>query len=140
MFYISCEGHFDSAHFLKAYEGKCRNIHGHRWKVVCHVKDEELKESGQERGMVIDFGSLKSSLKKICDSFDHKLIIEKDSISTKLYEALIEENFSIVELPFRPTAEEFSVYIAHKLIKEGYRVKRVEVYETPTNIATFEVD
>ncbi len=77
MFSISCEGHFDSAHFLSGYKGKCRNIHGHRWKVVVHVKNEELKKSGQERGMVLDFGSLKNKLKEICDYFDHKLIIEE---------------------------------------------------------------
>jgi 6-pyruvoyltetrahydropterin/6-carboxytetrahydropterin synthase len=71
---------FDSAHFLWGYEGKCRNIHGHRWTVEIEVYDNQLIENGQEKGMVVDFGSLKKDLKGIADNLDHCLIIEKGSL------------------------------------------------------------
>ena len=44
MYFIQAEDHFDAAHFLAGYEGKCRNLHGHRWRVVAEVCAEELVE------------------------------------------------------------------------------------------------
>ena len=46
---------FDSAHFLYGYEGKCSNIHGHRWKVEVTVKNAFLQRNGQNKGMIMDF-------------------------------------------------------------------------------------
>lgn len=46
MFFLQVEDSFDSAHFLKGYEGKCRNIHGHRWKILIEVEGEELDKQG----------------------------------------------------------------------------------------------
>ncbi len=63
MYILRTEGHFDSAHFLANYEGKCRNIHGHRWVVDVEVKSESLQAGGQLDGMIIDFGDLK----RICN-------------------------------------------------------------------------
>ena len=76
MYYLQTKASFDAAHFLWKYEGKCRNIHGHRWNVVAKIKSQELEQEGQTRGMVVDFGNLKKDLKKLCDSFDHSLIYE----------------------------------------------------------------
>ena len=47
MYTIKTEASFDSAHFLKGYQGKCSNLHGHRWRVVVEVQSEELKEDEQ---------------------------------------------------------------------------------------------
>ena len=55
MYTVSCETHFDSAHFLLGYKGGCKNIHGHRWVVSASVSSETLIEEGGNRGMVIDF-------------------------------------------------------------------------------------
>lgn len=140
MFLLSCEAHFDSAHFLAGYQGKCANIHGHRWKIVAYVKKKELIQEGQERGMVLDFGHLKKDLKAMADHLDHAFVIEKDTLKPALLDALVDENFRVIEIPFRPTAEEFSRYFATELIKIGYDVAKVEVYETPTNMAVYEVE
>ena len=56
MYTLKVEHSFDSAHFLYGYEGKCRNIHGHRWKVEVEIKAENLIQSGQLRGMVAYIG------------------------------------------------------------------------------------
>ena len=97
MYYLKTENSFDSAHFLKGYAGKCRNLHGHRWRVVVEIAADQLKDEGQTRGMLVDFSDLKNALKDICDDFDHSLIYEK-----------------------------------------GFPIHRVEVYETPNNLAAYE--
>ena len=50
MYYLTVENSFDSAHFLHGYEGKCSNLHGHRWRVVVDVACEELIVEGQSKG------------------------------------------------------------------------------------------
>lgn len=137
MYLLRTEACFDSAHFLAGYEGKCRNIHGHRWTVEVQVKSEELNEQGQTRGMIVDFADLKKNLAKLTDAMDHCLIIETGSLKEKTVEALQEENFRIVALPFRPTAENLSRYFYEEIRKLGYNVYQVSVYETPRNIATY---
>lgn len=77
MYTLKTEHSFDAAHFLYGYEGKCSNIHGHRWRVVLEVSGEELTDEGQMRGMLIDFGDLKKDLKEEMDYLDHCLIIGK---------------------------------------------------------------
>ena len=72
MYYLKTESSFDSAHFLKGYDGKCRNLHGHRWRVVVEIAADQLKDEGQTRGMLVDFSDLKNALKDICDDLDRK--------------------------------------------------------------------
>ncbi len=138
MYILRAEHSFDSAHFLSGYEGKCANIHGHRWRIVAEVSGEKLASEGQLRGMVIDFGDLKRDVKKMVDDHDHALIIETGTMRGLTLNCLREDGFNIIEIPFRPTAEEFSRYFYEILEEKGYQVKRVTVYETPTNCATYE--
>ena len=51
MYQLTIEQSFDSAHFLAGYQGKCGNIHGHRWRVLLVIQEEKLKEEQQQRGM-----------------------------------------------------------------------------------------
>ena len=137
MYYLTTEHSFDSAHFLFGYEGKCRNIHGHRWRVVVTIKKEALEQMGQSRGMIVDFSDLKRDVKEMVDFHDHSLIYEEGSLKEKTLEALKEENFHMICVPFRPTAENFSKYFFDWLVDKGYSVRTVEVYETPNNCATY---
>ena len=129
MYYLQTKASFDAAHFLWKYEGKCRNIHGHRWNVVAKIKSQELEREGQTRGMVVDFSNLKNDLKVLCDYFDHSLIYET---------GFQNEDFHLEEVSFRPTAENFAYYFYKKLTDLGYGVHYVEVYETPNNCAVYE--
>ncbi|MCR5587919.1 MAG: 6-pyruvoyl tetrahydropterin synthase family protein, partial [Lachnospiraceae bacterium] len=104
MFSVTTEASFDSAHFLKGYDGKCANLHGHRWRICVSAKAENVGDDG----MVIDFTDLKRDLKNLADNLDHSLIVEEGSLKEKTVEALREENFRMVFLPFRPTAENFA--------------------------------
>lgn len=137
MYTLTTNSSFDSAHFLSGYEGKCSNIHGHRWKVEIEVGNESLSTEGQIRGMIIDFSDLKKDLKKLTDKLDHCLIIEKGSLKKKTLEALLEEDFKIVQVDFRPTAENFAKYFYDEMKKIGYKVVKATVFETPNNCASY---
>ena len=137
MYTLQASASFDSAHFLKGYEGKCSNIHGHRWKVEVTVASEELAKEGQIRGMVVDFKTLKEALNQLADELDHSLVIEEGSLKEKTMEALQEEEFRIVEVAFRPTAENFAEYFYDAMEEKGYQVVLVKVYETPNNCAGY---
>lgn len=138
MYYLQSEVSFDAAHFLSGYEGKCRNIHGHRWRVVATVQGENLQQEGTQRGMLMDFGDLKADLKALGEQFDHSLILEIGSLKESTLSALREEEFHLEFVPFRSTAENFSRYFYEKLTQKGYSVKEVAVYETPTNCAVYD--
>ncbi|MCD8045168.1 MAG: 6-carboxytetrahydropterin synthase QueD [Clostridiales bacterium] len=137
MYSIRAEQSFDAAHFLAGYQGKCSNIHGHRWRVVVQVGAGELEREGQLRGMVADFGDLKRELKSLTDAYDHTFIYESGSLREKTVEALEEEGFSLTGVPFRPTAENFARHFCDALGAKGYPVQAVEVYETPNNCAVY---
>ncbi|MBR1866724.1 MAG: 6-carboxytetrahydropterin synthase QueD [Lachnospiraceae bacterium] len=137
MYTLQTSASFDSAHFLQGYEGKCRNLHGHRWKVEITVAAESLETEGQIRGMVVDFGTLKRDLRELADAMDHCLILEKGSLREKTREALSEEGFRLVELPFRPTAENLAEYFYDAMEEKGYELILARVYETPDNCAGY---
>lgn len=138
MYILKTEHSFDSAHFLAGYDGKCRNIHGHEWRVVIEVCREDLDHSGQTRDMIFDFGQLKKDIKREVDALDHALIIEKGSLRPATMDALHAEDFKIIEFPFRPTAERLAAYFYERMTSCGYRVYRSTVYETPQNCASYE--
>ena len=129
MHLTTSESSFDAAHFLTNYEGKCKNIHGHRWRVVVTIKGELTN------GMLVDFGDFKKDIKDLCDYFDHSFIVEKGSLDKKLFD-LLNKQFVLRVVEFRTTAENFSKYIFEEMSKK-YSVKEVCVYETPNNCARY---
>lgn len=129
MHLITSESSFDAAHFLTNYEGKCKNIHGHRWRVVVTIKGELTN------GMLVDFGDFKKDIKDLCDYFDHSFIVEKGSLDKQLFD-LLNKQFVLRVVEFRTTAENFSKYIFEEMSKK-YSVKEVCVYETPNNCARY---
>ena len=98
---------------------------------------KRMIQDARERGMLVDFGDLKKDLKELADSMDHTLIYEENTLRPKTLEALNEEGFHLVKVPFRPTAENFSEYFFRKMKEKGYSVKRAVVYETPNNCAAY---
>lgn len=140
MFTLKTTASFDSAHFLAGYEGKCSNIHGHHWVIEVRVSGRQLETEGVTRGMIIDFGDLKHEVRKLADSFDHALLYENGTLRSTTLEALREEGFCLIALPFRPTAENFARHFYLMLTGRGLPVRSVTVYETPENGAVYEED
>ena len=133
MYIVKTEDSFDSAHFLARYNGKCRNIHGHRWRVVIEIAGENLDD-----GMVVDFTDIKAALKSLTDNLDHSLVMEKDTLKPQTYECLVDEGFRIMIMDFRPTAENFAKYLFDEIKNKGFNIRAAEVYETPNNCARYE--
>lgn len=133
MYIVKTEDSFDSAHFLARYNGKCRNIHGHRWRVVIEIAGENLDD-----GMVVDFTDIKATLKALTDNLDHSLVMEKDTLKPQTYECLVDEGFRIMIMDFRPTAENFAKYFFDEIKNKGFNIRAAEVYETPNNCARYE--
>ena len=67
MYEISIEQHFDAAHFLRGYQGKCEALHGHRFRVVVKIKSPVVNDIG----IAYDFVELKQHLRDILTKFDH---------------------------------------------------------------------
>lgn len=142
MFKIKSEIQFDTAHYLSGYEGKCSNIHGHRYRLIAKLKSETLHEDGQLRGMVDDFSNFKGALKQIEEIFDHKLVIENNDEGKALARKLedLPNNFDIYFVNYRPTAEEMSRDIFNMLKAKGLSVCEVELFETPNNSCIYTED
>ncbi len=113
--------HFSSAHYLRNYQGKCENLHGHNWKVEIVVKGESLNKSG----MLVDFGILKRYLKEVLDLLDHKCINDEiDYFKDK-----------------SPSSENIAKYIydnmSDRLKDFDVSVDYVKVFESENSFAVF---
>jgi 6-pyruvoyltetrahydropterin/6-carboxytetrahydropterin synthase len=94
MYQLFVEQHFDAAHFLPDYHGKCENLHGHRFKVVARLEATKLDRTG----LAYDFAQLKQHLSQILAEFDHtclndvspldKIGPSSENIAATIYEAL----------------------------------------------------
>ena len=69
---VSAQAHYDAAHFLRNYEGKCSRLHGHRYVVEAALQATELDDSG----IAFDFIDLKKALRGIADALDHENLNE----------------------------------------------------------------
>ncbi len=137
MYGLKTESCFDSAHFLTDYHGKCENLHGHRWRVVAYLKQDELQEEGTMKDMVLDFSVFKRALRDLTEELDHTFLVEEGSLQDKTIACLEEEGFTLTFMPFRMTAENLARYLCDRLVDQGFPVSQVDVYETPLNCATY---
>lgn len=143
MYYLKTSASFDSAHFLAGYDGKCKNIHGHRWTIEVRIQGQELQQSGTQKGMLIDFCGIKKGVRNLADEFDHALIYESGSLKPSTIDALNSEDFRLIEVNFRPTAENFAKHFYDILsVRFGnfVNIADVTVYETPDNCAVYKGD
>ena len=137
MYGLKTEASFDSAHFLTDYHGKCENLHGHRWRVVAYVRQEELQAEGTTRDMVVDFGAFKQAVREEVARLDHMFLVEEGSLRRSTIEALQGEGFTLLVLPFRTTAENLARYLYQRISARHLPVSQVDVYETPLNCASY---
>ena len=94
MYQIAVEQHFDAAHFLRGYQGKCEALHGHRFRVVVKITASGVDDIG----LAYDFTVLKQHLADILSGFDHtclndvppfdKINPSSENIASTIYNAL----------------------------------------------------
>jgi 6-pyruvoyltetrahydropterin/6-carboxytetrahydropterin synthase len=121
MYSVRVECDFAAAHFLSHYRGKCEALHGHNYRVRLWARGDDLDEGG----MLLDFGVLKESLRRVCKNLDH----------TNLNDNPVFQN--------DPSAERIAKYIFEETAKllppaEAELLFAADVYETPTSMARYE--
>ena len=110
---LTKEFDFQMAHTLSAYDGKCRNIHGHNYRLFVTVEGEPIDDaSPAKNGMVMDFGDLKRLVnEEIISLLDHALVLNAKT-DPQLVDALKQHYEKIVTVEFQPTTENLLGYIA----------------------------
>ena len=108
---------FEAAHTLYGYDGKCKNIHGHNYKLFVTVIGSPTSDSSNVKfGMVMDFDDLKKIVKsEIIKEFDHSVIFNKNSPHKKLADDLIKNGHKVVLADYQPTIEEMIIDFANKI-------------------------
>ena len=106
---VTKEFDFEAAHALDGYAGKCKDIHGHSYHLtVTMIGKPEEEVSLSECGMVIDFGDIKSVVKKhVYPKFDHRLLLRDDS----RFQGLEKKNERVRYLSYQPTCENMLIEI-----------------------------
>jgi 6-pyruvoyltetrahydropterin/6-carboxytetrahydropterin synthase len=131
---------WDMAHRVPSHGGKCRHVHGHRYtaEVTLRLVDGGLRAAGAERGMVADFGNVKSVLFQLfVDAWDHALMLSSTDplLPVLTADSVPHDTVRIVTITGAPTAEVLAAYVL-RAVGEHYRGTGVEcthvrVYETP---------
>ena len=139
MFYLTKIFHFEAAHALNGYDGKCRNIHGHSYELRVTVKGMPITEPGNPKnGMVIDFHDLKDIVnQEVMDKLDHSFIIGNNM--PKDFVEITKKHFDkVVELPYQPTTENMLADFAEKIkarLPQHVKLYSVTLQETRDSIA-----
>lgn len=137
---VSKEFTFDMAHALFNYDGPCKNIHGHTYRLqVTIIGYPNQDPQNPKQGMVIDFGQLKYLVvKQIINKYDHALVLNEQVVAT------MGTNFSnisdkVIFVPYQPTCENLMLNIKNELAilleTEGYQLQAIRLYETPNSWA-----
>ncbi len=137
MIRITKEFKFEMAHALHGYDGLCKNIHGHSYKLWVTIKGVVLNERTHKKdGMVMDFDILKELVKPtIIDKYDHSLVLNANSPHAEIDFSAFEKVFF---LPYQPTSEnlvsDFALQIKNNL-PEGIELYKLVLSETATSFA-----
>jgi 6-pyruvoyltetrahydropterin/6-carboxytetrahydropterin synthase len=123
MYQISVEQHFDAAHFLRGYQGKCEALHGHRFRVVTKIKASKVNDIG----IAYDFTELKQHLSDILARFDHTCLNDLSPFDK-----------------INPSSENIAVTIYDelkpKLTGASVSLSGVEVWESPQSGVAYSPD
>jgi 6-pyruvoyltetrahydropterin/6-carboxytetrahydropterin synthase len=120
MYILNVKSHYDSAHFLKDYHGKCERLHGHRYVVEAGLAFEELGAGG----MAYDFSEAKRRLGEITDELDHQNLNDLAPFQDRETSAENQARYIFEQLRAR-------------LGEEGDHVLYVRVWETPNQWAQY---
>ena len=136
---ITKEFTFEAAHMLKGYDGLCKNIHGHSYKLrVTIIGQPNTNVNSPKLGMVMDFGDLKRIVyENIINAYDHALVVnESENEEKKMH--LKAGTEKVIFTVFQPTSEnmvdEFARIIANKL-PDHLKLYSIRLYETANSYA-----
>ena len=137
---LTKEFSFESAHALEGYDGKCRHIHGHSYRLYVTIIGEPIADPSHPKyGMVMDFGELKMLVgEEIVERMDHAFVMRRSDSADAVSCAIGEGFGNVVMVDYQPTCEnmlaDFAARISRRL-PEGVALHSMKMHETATSYA-----
>ena len=131
---------FETGHALYGYDGKCRNVHGHSYKLNVTVIGSPISDNTHVKyGMVIDFTDLKKIVKEeIVDVFDHATVFNQNTPHVELAKELADRGHHVILVDYQPTSEMMIIDFASKIKKrlpKNIELFSLKLQETETSFA-----
>lgn len=135
---LTIEHETDTAHRLSCHQGKCANLHGHRYKFVVTI---DVLGSIEEPGKFVDFYDFKRVVRDYLDTlFDHGTMLAKTSANVELIRVLVESKQKLILWEAEPTVENMIDVVAEELntlVPLKGKLRQLTIFETPTNYCTW---
>ena len=131
---------FETGHALYGYDGKCKNVHGHSYKLSVTVIGSPILDAANVKfGMVIDFTDLKKIVKEeIVDAFDHATVFNKNTPHVELAHELSTRGHHVILVNYQPTSENMVIDFAKKItarLPDNIALYSLKLQETETSFA-----
>ena len=131
---------FETGHALYGYDGKCKNVHGHSYKLSVTVIGTPIEDQNNVKfGMVIDFSDLKTIVKEeIVDQFDHATVFNKNTPHVELANELQSRGHHVILVGYQPTSENMVIDFSQKIkdrLPESIQLHSLRLQETETSFA-----
>ena len=137
---ITKQFNFETGHALYGYDGKCKNVHGHSYKLSVTVIGTPISDTNNVKyGMVIDFKDLKDIVEsEIVDVFDHATVFNKNTPHVELAHELETRGHSVILVDYQPTSEMMIIDFAKKIkdrLPKSIELHSLKLRETGTSHA-----
>lgn len=131
---------FETGHALYGYDGKCKNVHGHSYKLSVTVIGKPITDTTNVKyGMVIDFGDLKKIVKEdIVNVFDHATVFNKNTPHIELAKELKDRDHNVLLVDYQPTSEMMVIDFSKKIksrLPNHIKLHSLKLQETDTSFA-----
>ena len=131
---------FETGHALYGYDGKCRNVHGHSYKLSVTVIGKPISDASHVKyGMVIDFTDLKKIVKEeIVSVFDHATVFNKNTPHVELAKELEDRGHNVLLVDYQPTSEMMVIDFAEKIklrLPKNIILHSLKLQETDSSFA-----
>ena len=131
---------FETGHALYGYDGKCKNVHGHSYKLSVTVIGKPITDATHVKfGMVIDFTDLKKIVKEeIVDQFDHATVFNKNTPHLELAIELQTRGHHVILVDYQPTSENMVIDFAQRIknrLPASIHLHSLRLQETDTSFA-----
>jgi 6-pyruvoyltetrahydropterin/6-carboxytetrahydropterin synthase len=131
---------FETGHALYGYDGKCKNVHGHSYKLSVTVIGKPILDNNNVKfGMVIDFSDLKKIVREeIVDHFDHATVFNQNTPHVELANELKNRGHHVILVDYQPTSENMVVDFAKKIqdrLPKEIKLHSLKLQETESSFA-----
>lgn len=131
---------FETGHALYGYDGKCKNVHGHSYKLSVTVSGTPILDASHVKfGMVIDFGDLKKIVKEeIVDQFDHATVFNQNTPHVELANELKNRGHHVILVDYQPTSENMVIDFAGRItsrLPHDVELHSLKLQETESSFA-----